>query len=391
MLFKSSFKSYLLVFILLFFSGNLLPNFLFGKYFAIVGLCLTIIILSSNLKLNDIFPKVFAIITISILVISLFQFVILPKISFLAIGNLLVKILMACLIYNSLNRRFPLVLFWLVSWLSIVSIAGFLLINLIGIKFPFIQIDKFLTSYILYGTLPDDGFIRNNGMFWEPGAYAGVLNLCLVINFKNLKYYWVNYRYYLIFIIIALLSTRSTTGYLVGFLITIFYHIKPKNLTISLIVISIIFFIGLYIFQTNDFLQDKVLHQYNEFSEQKIGEFSNTRFGSVIFDLHYFYKHPFIGNGFEITTRFSDHKYMFEGAKGEDVIASGNAISNFLASMGIFFVLGYFFLLSKTVKKEDLLFKIIFYLVVFLNLQAEQWFNFPLYLGLPFLKFFKIK
>jgi hypothetical protein len=368
----------------------MLPNFLFGKYFAIVGLSLSILILNSNLKLNDIFPKEFALITISILVISLFQFVILPKISFLAVGNLLVKILMANLIYNSLKGRFSYVLFRVVSWLSIISLVGFILINLIGIKLPFIQIDKFLTSYILYGTLPDDGFIRNNGMFWEPGAFAGVLTLCLVLNFKYLKHYWVNYRYYLIFIIVALLSTRSTTGYLVGFLILVFYNTKPQNLTLSLIVLSIIFFIGLFIYETNDFLQDKVAHQFGQSNEQEIGEFSNTRFGSIIFDFHYFYKHPFIGNGFEISTRFSDHKYMFEGAKGEDVIASGNAISNFLASMGLFFVWGYFLLLFKTVAKKELLFQIIFCLAIFFNLQGEQWFNYPLYLGLPFLKFHKI-
>jgi hypothetical protein len=382
-------KSFLLVFVLLFFSGNPLASFIFGKFGPIISLVITLFILKSNSIYDYFFNNELRIILFTISIIASFQYLFLPVLSFLALLNLVTKILMAGLILYTLKEEFPFVFFKVISWLSLISLIGFIVFNLFELSLPNIQVGQIYKSFILYGLLNNEALDRNAGMFWEPGAFAGVITLCLGVNFRNLKSYWQIYRYDLLLIIIALITTKSTTGFFVGFIILIFYFLNPKKILATLLIIFCIMLSGLYVYNSTEFLKDKVDKQFNKSNNQRIGDFSNSRFGSLIFDWHYISKHPFIGNGFDTKTRYSDHQFLFRGAKG-DVIGSGNAFSGFLASMGIFFVFGYFALLRKATLSSGKLFSLILFLVVFFNLQGEQWFNYPLYLGLPFLKFEKL-
>lgn len=63
---------------------------------------------------------------------------------------------------------------------------------------------------------------RNSGIFWEPGAFQFFLNLGLIFVFESegsIK----NYRIKQIILTVAVLSTQSTTGYLILALIYIYY------------------------------------------------------------------------------------------------------------------------------------------------------------------------
>jgi hypothetical protein len=131
-------------------------------------------------------------------------------------------------------------------------------------------------------------------------------------------------------------------------------------------------------------LNEKINAQFEKSESQEIGEFSNTRFGSVIFDWYYIQKHPLIGNGFDQETRYSDHQYLFYGIKG-DAIGSGNSFSHYWATLGVIFIIGYFLLLWRQVVVKGKIFAFLIMIVVFLNLQSEQWYNYPLYLGFVFL------
>lgn len=383
-------NAYLLVFILLFFSGNPLAFFLFGKYNVLFGLALTILILKANFKADTYFSSKLKHILITILIIAIFQYLTFSSIAFLAFGNLVLKIIMGGLIFYSLKENFNYVLFRVISTLSLISIIGFFFVNIFGLNLPYIQTGLIYKSYLLYGTLPNDALFRNAGMFWEPGAYAGVLTLCLALNLKNLNFYWTTNKFHLISIILALLTTQSTTGYLIGFLIFFFHSLTSKSFIRSVILSSIIFFVFFYTYNNTEFLKNKIQNQYAKTSYQRTGNFSNSRFGSLIFDWHYISKHPFIGNGFNMKTRYADHQFLFRGTTNDiDIIGSGNGFSNFLASMGIFFIISYFFLLWKTTNTLGNKFSFFICLIVFLNLQGEQFFNYPLYLSLPFIIFEK--
>ncbi len=387
---KRKIQANLLVFTLLFFSGNPLATFLFGKLSTIIGLLLTLIIINSSLKINKLFIKKYKLLLLGILLISMIQYMILPSISFPAIVNLILKILMGGFIISYLQEDFALYFFKVLAFLSSVSLVLFLGINIVGISLPYLLIGPEIKSYIIYGTSYESHMLKNAGMFWEPGAHAGILTLCLGINLNHLKYYWFNNKFQLIVIILAVITTQSTTGYIVGFLILLFYFYKPRNFGISLIILPLIIGIGLYFYNSTDFLKEKIEFQFEKSTELEEGDFSNTRFGSLIFDWHYINKHPLIGNGFDEKTRYQDHQFLFVGAKG-DVIGSGNSFSHYMASMGIFFIFGYFVLLWKAAVVNGKLFSFIILIIVFLNLQGEQWFNFPLYLGLPFVIFAKNK
>jgi hypothetical protein len=297
---------------------------------------------------------------------------------------------MGGLILNYLKEKFAYVFFRVISALSLISLFGFIIINLSGLDLPYIKIGPFYKSFFLYGSLPGEALLRNCGMFWEPGAFAGILTLCLALNFKYLNYYWVNYKLQLIYIFFALLTTQSTTGYIVVFFIFLFNLINYKNFFQRIILIFTFLFISFYIYNKTNFLKTKLDNQFFKASNQRIGSFSNSRFGSIIFDLHYISKHPFSGNGFNFKTRYADHQFLFRGASEKtDVIGSGNGFFSFLASMGVFFIILYFYLLWETSKTIGNKFAFFICLIVFLNLQGEQFFNYPLYLSLPFIIFDK--
>lgn len=382
---KQKYKYIILVILLLFFSGNPLISFLFGKYYGIVGLSLTFLVVRHKLKIEKKYVNQYKYMAAIILTILILQFFFLPLISELAVINLLLKLMMGGLIIYYLKESFAYYFFIVLSTFSLISLIFFLFINVGNFNLlPYILIRPGVTSYIIYGTSYAIHFNKNAGMFWEPGAHAGVLTLCLALNFKNLKYFWNVHKFKLIMLLVALITTQSTAGYIVGFAIGFFYFIQQKNYLFSVIIISIFLSAVIYVYQKKDFLKNKIETQYQNATQQNIGEFSNSRFGSIIFDWHYIQKHPLIGNSFNLKTRYQDHQYMFIGEK-EDVISSGNGFSNYLASMGVFFIFSYFYFLIKSVSVNGKWFSVFLVLVVFLNLQSEQWFNFPLYLGLPFL------
>jgi hypothetical protein len=384
-------KSFILVFILLFFSGNPLAFFLFGKYSSLIGLLFTLSILNFNFKIDSVFLKKLKLYLLTICIIALLQFLTFNFFSTLAFGNLILKILMGGLIINYLKDSFSYVFFRVIAILSLLSLIGFLIINKFGLDFPFVKTGLYYKSYIFYGSLSGEALSRNCGMFWEPGAFAGILTLSLTLIFKNLKYIWIHHKYFLFVIFLSILTTQSTTGYIVCFFIILFYFINLKNIIQSLILLFTFIFISFYIFNKSDFLKNKVENQLVKAKSQRVGNFSNTRFGSLIFDWHYISKHPITGNGFNFKTRYADHQFLFRGATdNSDVIGSGNGFSGFLASMGILFISFYFILLWKTSNFLGNKFAFFICLIVFLNLQGEQFFNYPLYLSLPFLNFKKI-
>ncbi len=109
-----------------------------------------------------------------------------------------------------------------------------------------------------YGIFP-----RNCGFMWEPGAYAMILNFMIVY-----KLYRDNYVLdrKILLLVLALVSTFSTAGYLGLFFIAVFYLIKRWTRTTLLILpfVLLAFVYGaLKLFNTADFLFEK-LTDYQE-------------------------------------------------------------------------------------------------------------------------------
>lgn len=379
--------SYFLLFILLAFSGN--PVFNQNKFFLIIfGVVLILaIIFFSKAKFDFGFKKRLFQYVSFFLIIFLLQSIFLDYVSIGAVINFCFKILVGAIIVYLLDYNFRKKYLNLMYFLGVISIIGYF-INLAGIKIPAIFETQHNNSIILFGThksMFDDSPMRNSGMFWEPGAYAGYLLLVPILYIRDLKELWNWHKKKCIILLIALITTLSTTGYVIIYLILI-YFLMIKSGKKFLVYISLPFIMsGMYtIFTQLDFLGEKIETQSESSLSSNAGQdFSPDRFGALAFDLHYIEKHPIVGNGLHSKTRYADHQYLVKDEES-GILSHGNGFSNFVASMGIVSILFYFYLIYTRFpfSKRDSFFVII---LIALLLQGEQFLDYPLFLALPFI------
>lgn len=296
-------------------------------------------------------------------------------ISFLGSMNVLAKVITGSTIMWMLRERFKIVYLDVIYFFSAVSLVFFTL-ECIGIKTP----DLFPTtpnrnSILIFNSLNIQE-MRNCGPFWEPGAFACYLMLVPLLYIGNLKLFVTQNKKKAIVLLIALITTFSTTGYICLFTLVIYYYMtQTRNKFVSYaIYLPLIIGALVYAYNNLDFMGAKMQEQ-TEYSLEQNGEFSNTRLGSLMFDMHYIKKHPIIGNGLNERTRYADHPFLWGTTLGH-----GNAFSNYTAQMGIIALLLYFIMLYKAFGN-----RLIVPIIVALLFQGEQLMNYPIYPSLPFI------
>lgn len=155
------------------------------------------------------------------------------------------------------------------------------------------------TMSIQYDFLPP----RNCGFAWEPGGFAVFLALALFINLfffspdKNSRIrFWV--------LATALVSSQSTTGYLIFILILLFFYYNKKQKIVILLWPAVIAVI--IVAFTLPFMSDKIVSLYREAEmidimvEGSIGRESSIapqRFASFMIAFRDFLAHPILGLG----------------------------------------------------------------------------------------------
>ncbi len=312
--------------------------------------------------------------------IFFFQKVVLGFVSIPGAIGFLLKITFGYIVIRFVGERFKITYFKVLYFISFVSLCGYLFINL-GIELPnFLSNSGDLKSVILY-TQNTGGVnsLRNSGMFWEPGGFACYICLGFLLYLGNIKELLQRERFKIIIILIALITTFSTTGYLVLFgigLATFSLEYSKKHGILALPLIITFLTIAYFTYENTDFLKEKIDHQLENTANKDANDFSPDRFGAFLFDLHYIKKHPLVGNGMHQSTRFADHPWL----KNEK-LGHGNGFSNFLATMGVLSLLFYSFYIIKYGNQHPW----IFLIAIFALMQGEQLMNFPLFLSLPFI------
>lgn len=336
--------------------------------------------LKGTIKRNIFFRFIFILMIIFFLCI--FQWKTFGFVSYPGVFALIVKIAlgMFTLIYFKMKKIDFLDLYIKsLTFLTIISLPFFLLNKFIHFGIPVsdsghVRSLMFYTSFDL--TYP---FVywRNSGMFWEPGAFSGYLLLALVfIVLKNRSFQTGAYKKDVFWITIGILSSMSTTGYIIfGIIILLFSFQNKKRERIFVIPATLIIIIGTY--SNLDFLQNKIGTQYKYASNMTVDDISNTRMGSLVMDLQYIKSHPLIGNGLDIKTRFRFHPWIKED------FGHGNGMSNFIAYWGVpFFLLWaygvYLFCKTIAIKRAIAIYTSI---IILLILQGEQFLNYPLFLS----------
>lgn len=303
---------------------------------------------------------------------------------FLASANYIVKLSVAIFGAYVLGDRFPQVYLKTISAVAVISICCYAL-NCLGVVFPALcEIDTKGESIFLYTQLQSsiqDAY-RNAGMFWEPGAFAGYLMLVPVLFANDWRLLVTRYRGYTVLLLVALLTTTSTTGYLLLFVwLMLFFAMQLRRKWLLVPILCLVLPLSYYVFMQLEFLNDKLTSEYEQALEQDEQEINFSRMGSLVFDMHYIKKHPLIGNGLVMSTRFADHLGYYDE---EELDAFSNGFTGNIASLGVFFMIAYLASLwrNRTLRRKGSVL-----LLVVLLLQGEYFLNYPIFLALPFVNF----
>ena len=381
---KSLYKidpEYILVTILLIFSGDPVTRFL-GKYPMLIGLMLVFVMMYHRIK-KDFYVYAVSVASALLLLFTAQQGV-LGFVSWLGALNFINTFLFGGLIVYVLGNKFPYRLFVVVSYIAMISLVFYPVFNLLNLHPAGLLFGDSRWTYIIY-TYAEQHHFRNCGLFWEPAAFAGILTLCTALNLNQLPYLWKTQPIKVIAIGTALVTTLSTSGYIIFFLVCIYYLLFfVRDKTIAFTLLPVLFVIGVVVYTSVDFLQQKLEYQGQSSLTLRQGEFSNTRFGSFIFDMKYIKKHPLVGNGFDESTRYADDPDLIQLIKMGANIANANGFSNYIACLGIPFMVIYLILAFRAILKIERRIAIITVGVILLSLFNEQWLNFPLFAGLIF-------
>lgn len=367
---KLSYKGYFFTFILLSLSGN--PFFV-----AQDSVNKSLIIIISLLFPLFYFKKIRYGITSFIKYINLYiiiyvlQAILVPDFEISSTVFIVLKTWVGCLFLVILNRKFIYYYINLMSIIAAISLLGFAYNTFVGI-IPGIRLAQIAHSLIIYtqlfGEWSGEFIHRNSGMFWEPGAFGGYLNIAIFFMILS-KQFWTE-RFKTAIIIIALLTTYSTTAYIVSFFQIIIYinNIeKYKSLRIPLLLIFLT--VAFYYYYQLNFLQEKLSGEVVKSDTEEGRLNSYLRYGDLLLD------NLFIGISY--TSKLN---------------TGGNGFIWHLASVGIIGTIYYYIMVFingvRSIGNKMIL---RFIVIIVLLLQGEGFLMYPLFLAFPFMKFPIIK
>lgn len=377
--------NYLLVFILLVVSGNPFVNLKYSEMGLLIAL-LASAAFHRTLKRGMVTAVPYI---LFLLAVFLLQAVVLDSEALLGPLRLIAKVLFGVAVMFILGPKFSQVLFRVVTVIAAISLpiyvfdlfSGGIYHTSIGALFAQ---DKAVGSIFVYTFLPSfaPNYGRNSGMFWEPGAFAGVLALTMALNHKIA--FLPGYRRSLIIIIAALATTMSTTGYVAFAGIVVLHQLLAGGYPVKKAVLLGAFaLLGYAAFTKVPFLAQKIERDVARAHKTNKYGVNNTRFGSMMMDWYYIKKHPLIGNGYKPETRWADHPKIIWIMSQQDIGAS-NGLTNYAACMGVPALIIYFIMIYRRIPDKIVAIPVIVTLIM--TIFGEQWLNFSLFLAMPFIK-----
>ncbi|MEA4936925.1 hypothetical protein SDC9_87637 [bioreactor metagenome] len=191
-------------------------------------------------------------------------------------------------------------------------------------------------------------FPRNSGFCWEPGPFSSYVVLALFINIarNGIK---LNDTKRLIVFLLALISSQSTTSFVVLLTIIIWYAWERyKNKAFVVLSVPLGIAIVIYLFVTLPWLQEKIITDSNQDVEEILshakksgGSYAPGRFASFQLRWEDFRNYPIAGFGGNIKSQvgyFSD----------ENVVAAINGIGTIMGKYGLIGSVIFLLLIFKT-------------------------------------------
>ncbi|MDB5957082.1 hypothetical protein [Ramlibacter sp.] len=322
-------------------SGNLILNYFggpIGAFIPFAGVALLALVSGMSFKRSDAWLLLgFAAVTVVHLIA--FGVQILP--STMSIGVRLATALLAVRVIPEFFSRVVKVMYWLAAISLVFHLPVLLGVDMSPVVNHFsiplslgpLDIHKDITGHLIVHyyrqeVIEGESLDRNSGMFWEPGAFAGYLVLALLL--ASLSYYRLT-RKQLVVIVLALLTTRSTTGYVALALLALGYTLfsgrsKLGRSFVFKVVAGCALPLTFYaVYSNTSFLEAKVAYQFSA-TEAENNTWEITRFGNAIYDWGYFLQRPLTGWSLSNTTRPGEEEIL---------LRQGNALTGLPVRLGL--------------------------------------------------------
>lgn len=271
---------------------------------------------------------------------------------------------------------FYLAIIGLIMWIVQIILGGDNLFNYFG-QISSIEDFSFVSgnglNVILYSVQPTAMSLqfdflppRNCGFAWEPGGFAVMLSLAIFINlffFKGSRgsklRFWI--------LLIALISSQSTTGYTILLVILMFYfYNKQKKLIIVLW--PLILIVLLLVFSL-PFMSEKIVSLFDETENMEImvegsigreESINPQRFVSFLISFRDFLENPILGLG-----GINEERWTYKiGANVSTITGIGNLIATY-GIVGFLFFIIYSYKASAFYSKQfSYTGKILFFIII---------------------------
>lgn len=371
---KLSTLDYVVVTLLIACGGNqILTSY---KWYAIIILAIMLIL--TLLTTKKFFDKSLLLWEVGFTLLAISQIAILSKVSIPAYFNFAIKLWAGYLMVNLLGEKFRYAYFKVMVFFSLIGLMLFAIWLITHFNFG-LTMGNGAKSLIVWTKFSDAA--RNQGMFWEPGAYQGYILLAPLLFIGQLKELWLHERFGCIVLIISLLTTLSTTGYIVfAFILGMYFLYGIKNIFSKIILLSIFSLTIFYAINNLDFLGEKLTSQYEEAKEMTYSQSGTmqTRIGTMYIDWNIIKKHPIIGNGFSMENKYGIYANIMNNA--------GNGLTGFVATLGIVFFLCYIINLF-TRCPYNIYYQFVFVIAIMLIFYGESFYNYIPFWALLFVRY----
>lgn len=374
---------YILVFLLISISGNPFFN---TDQFLIFTFLLSLSVFIYRKKKFTYSSVTFFSLFVLVTILQAIKFDYFPILTY---GGIYLKVFIAYLIVKILNFKFITVYVKVFYFISLISLMCYGLTNILpGTLSSFLintSPDSLYPRYSFYGlyTLIETFEYRNCGPFWEAGAFSGYLIMTLVFNYFG--HYKKRKRIHFV-LLISLITTFSSTGYLCAF---IFYFLTNYKIIKSLFLKTIIFFLfligGYFAISSISFLGPKIQNEISKFKNTSDLNSDSSRLFSLVKDFDDIKGHALIGRGFHASTRF---KFKIEN----QIRTFG--LSDIAVKLGLPFFIYMMFLAYSSFKSylsfngiNSNIITISVFVTFFLTLFSQAYFNYSLFWCFLFLNF----
>lgn len=250
---------------------------------------------------------------------------------------LIILLISMCVVQANLYKsEFEIAFINIITILAAISLICIVLSQYIPInKFPFYSEEYIKGNYFgytFYNTFLANGEInRNSGIFWEPGAFQIFLNLALMCMIFNDRKTNKLYKLKMIILIIATVTTESTTGYIVIGIILV-YSLLTRKIQIfknkSILTAMISTLLGIIITVITVYFISNSYVVINKINNRNQGTSYSIRQNDMYSTIDIIKKYPIMGAGFA-----SDLITFEENTRG--ITSNSNGLLNFVEKFGI--------------------------------------------------------